>query len=25
MALLINLTGIGLIGFVVWWFWLSKA
>ncbi len=23
--LLINLAGLGLIGFIVWWFWLYQA
>jgi len=21
----INLTGLGLIAFIVWWFWMSKS
>jgi len=23
--MLINLTGAGLIAFIVWWFWMSKS
>ncbi|EHK61055.1 hypothetical protein MOY_08246 [Halomonas sp. GFAJ-1] len=23
MSLLINLIGIGLIGLIIWWFWLN--
>jgi len=23
--MLINLTGAGLIVFIVWWFWMSKS
>ena len=25
MNLLINLLGLGLIGFIIWWFWLSQT
>ena len=25
MTLLVNLLGIGLIAFIIWWFWLSKS
>jgi len=24
-SMLINLTGAGLIVFIVWWFWMSKS
>jgi len=24
-TLLINLAGLGLIGLIVWWFWMARA
>jgi len=24
-TLLINLAGLGLIGLIVWWFWIARA
>jgi len=24
-TLIVNLAGLALIGFIVWWFWLSKS
>lgn len=24
LTLVVNLVGLGLIGLVVWWFWMSK-
>jgi len=25
MSVIVNLTGLGLIGLIVWWFWVAKA
>jgi len=24
-TLLVNLAGLGLIGLIVWWFWMARA
>ncbi len=24
-TLIVNLAGIGMIGFIVWWFWMFKS
>lgn len=24
LTLIVNLVGLGLIGLIVWWFWMSK-
>jgi len=25
MSVIVNLAGLGLIGLIVWWFWVAKA